>query len=127
VKTSKPLWKGVFGSIRRVPKPRAIGHRGLGQPVAALFVRRGGRAESATAQRLALARAKAGGVKIGGRKLGLELRQKSANGLPKARYATPLQQPKAAHPTFRLSDQIRPMRRSTRRTIRMMPMTPMPP
>jgi hypothetical protein len=34
--------------------------------------------------------------------------------------------PKAARPTFRLSDQIRPMRRSTRRTIRTMPRTPMP-
>jgi hypothetical protein len=34
---------------------------------------------------------------------------------------------KTAHPTFRRSDQIRPIRTRTRRTIRMMPITPMPP
>ena len=38
----------------------------------------------------------------------------------------PRRKPKAVGPTFRLSDQIRPMRRSTRRTIRTMPRTPMP-
>ena len=34
---SKRLWKAVFGSIRRVPKSRAIGHRGLGQPLRPLL------------------------------------------------------------------------------------------
>jgi hypothetical protein len=30
---SKHLYKGGFGSIRHVPMSRAIGHRGLGQPL----------------------------------------------------------------------------------------------
>ncbi len=36
-------------------------------------------------------------------------------------------QAKATHPTSYLSDQIRPVRSSTTRTIRMIPMTPTPP
>ena len=45
---SKRLWKGVFGSIRGVPKSQAIGHRGLGQPCGhPSFVRgQGGGAEN---------------------------------------------------------------------------------
>src|SRR6476660_4943693 len=70
---------------------RAVGHRGLGQPwgrpALALPKVRGRR--SASARRAGTARTKAGRLEIGGRKLGLTLRQKDCQRAAKGeiRYA----------------------------------------
>jgi hypothetical protein len=77
---SKRLWEGVFGSIRRVPKSRAIGHRGLGQPGGhpSFVPGQGGAQKTSERTEAGMVRAKAKGIKIGRPRLGIELRQKIA-------------------------------------------------
>jgi hypothetical protein len=69
---NSPGLLGIFGLISGVPKSRAIGHRGLGQPCAAKVEKISDRTKAG------MARARAKGIRISRPKLGIELRQQIA-------------------------------------------------